>query len=189
MQLTLTEPDARTLRNLLLDCLAGLGGGTRRAADDSPDGRYELARRKVLCERLLWELGADDTACPPDRKPACTGTACRSGSRLSESEINTYRARLRATEARLGGAVTALENEARHPTASPLDTSEEATALVLLQSEGESLAEVAAALNRIDRGTFGRCEGCGKPVSRARLDALPHARFCIACARAAGVAD
>ncbi len=189
MQLTLTDLDARTLRNLLLDCLTELDGDVHRAADNSPDARYESARRKVLCERLLWELGGDDTAYPPDRKPVCAGTTCRSGSRLNASEIDAYRGRLRAAEARLGGVVTALEAEARHPTASPLDTSEGATALVLLRSEGESLAEVAAALNRIDRGTFGRCEGCGKPVSKARLDALPHARFCIACARTSGETD
>lgn len=188
MTLTLTEPDARTLRDLLLDCLNELDGDTRPAADGSPEARHESARRKILCERLLWELGADDAAYAPDRK-ACAGSACRSGSRLSEAEIDAYRARLRAAQARLGGAVTALEDEARHPTASPLDTAAEATALALLRSEGESLAEVAAALDRIDRGTFGRCEGCGKAVSKARLDALPHARFCIACARAGGAAD
>lgn len=185
MTLTLTEPDARTLRNLLLDCLGELDGDAHRAADHSPEARYESARRKVLCERLVWELEAGDA---PGRN-GCEGAACRSGSRLSAAEIDLYRARLRAAEARLGGAVTALEDEARHPTASPLDTAAEATALALLRSEGESLTEVAAALDRIDRGTFGRCEGCGKAVSKARLDALPHARFCIACARAGAAAD
>ena len=30
-------------------------------------------------------------------------------------------------------------------------------------------------------GNFGVCEQCGKEISRARLEAVPHARMCIAC--------
>jgi len=37
-------------------------------------------------------------------------------------------------------------------------------------------------------GTLGRCEVCGKAISRSRLDAVPYARDCIRCARAEEVA-
>ena len=55
----------------------------------------------------------------------------------------------------------------------------------LVANESNLLAEVTAALRRIDAGTFGRCAACGKPVTRARLDAVPHAPHCIHCARVA----
>ena len=46
----------------------------------------------------------------------------------------------------------------------------------------DSLAEVDAALARLDDGTYGRCESCGKPIDPARLEAKPAARRCITCA-------
>ena len=41
------------------------------------------------------------------------------------------------------------------------------------------LAEVELALKKLDDGTYGRCETCGEPISPARLEAMPAARFCI----------
>jgi len=45
----------------------------------------------------------------------------------------------------------------------------------------EFMQEVAAALKRIEQGTFGCCEKCGKTVSQARLEVLPYARHCVDC--------
>jgi RNA polymerase-binding protein DksA len=45
------------------------------------------------------------------------------------------------------------------------------------------LALVEAALARLDAGTFGTCVRCGKPIAKARLEALPWAEHCIDCAR------
>lgn len=39
--------------------------------------------------------------------------------------------------------------------------------------------EVDAALQRVEDGTYGSCEACGKPIGEERLDAFPMARFCI----------
>jgi len=44
---------------------------------------------------------------------------------------------------------------------------------------------VDAALQRLAQGRYGRCEGCGKPISAERLRALPEALRCLACSRAA----
>lgn len=44
------------------------------------------------------------------------------------------------------------------------------------------LAELDAALDRVDAGTYGTCESCGRPIAPARLEALPAARRCIVCA-------
>jgi RNA polymerase-binding transcription factor DksA len=58
-------------------------------------------------------------------------------------------------------------------------------ALDLLAPEEDMLVEATAALARLDAGTFGRCKRCGKAIAWARLDALPYARHCVRCARAA----
>ena len=44
----------------------------------------------------------------------------------------------------------------------------------------EALDEVEAALTRLEAGTYGICEACGKPIGAARLEAMPATRFCIA---------
>jgi DnaK suppressor protein len=47
------------------------------------------------------------------------------------------------------------------------------------------LREVVTALQKIDEGSFGDCERCGEPIADRRLEALPFARYCIDCQRAA----
>lgn len=49
---------------------------------------------------------------------------------------------------------------------------------ILGEIEGE-LADVEHALQRIDNGTYGTCEACGKPITDERLEAMPAARFCV----------
>lgn len=44
------------------------------------------------------------------------------------------------------------------------------------------LEEIDAALGRLDAGTYGTCERCGRAIGEARLEARPVARTCIACA-------
>ena len=53
----------------------------------------------------------------------------------------------------------------------------------LLETEGQTLEEIVAAVQRLDAGTFGVCEQCQKPIAADRLDAVPYARHCIDCAR------
>lgn len=43
------------------------------------------------------------------------------------------------------------------------------------------LDQIGAALHRMDAGTYGQCERCGKPISEARLEAFPYVLFCIDC--------
>jgi DnaK suppressor protein len=45
----------------------------------------------------------------------------------------------------------------------------------------QATAEIERALARMDVGTYGRCEACATPVAVERLEAIPHARFCVAC--------
>lgn len=46
----------------------------------------------------------------------------------------------------------------------------------------ESLADVEAALAKLDDGTYGVCESCAQPINPARLEAKPEARLCMECA-------
>jgi DnaK suppressor protein len=45
------------------------------------------------------------------------------------------------------------------------------------------LRMIEAALEKIDRKTYGFCEECGEPIPEARLRALPFAHLCVQCKR------
>jgi RNA polymerase-binding protein DksA len=49
----------------------------------------------------------------------------------------------------------------------------------LEENEARVLTAIDAALGRIDAGTYGRCERCGKEIEEERLAAIPYATLCI----------
>ena len=57
--------------------------------------------------------------------------------------------------------------------------------ITIERNQEELLEAVEEALRRIDQGTYGKCEGCGKKIPEARLQALPYTSFCTDCARKA----
>ncbi|GAA0523132.1 hypothetical protein Ade02nite_96520 [Paractinoplanes deccanensis] len=59
---------------------------------------------------------------------------------------------------------------------------ERAQLTALLAAARERIAEVGDALRRLDEGTYGACERCGKPIGGERLEVRPFARRCMACA-------
>jgi hypothetical protein len=64
MQLTLSDDDARVLRNVLQEWLPELRRETARTALASRDLRHELHQRQALCERLLADLERPAAAAP-----------------------------------------------------------------------------------------------------------------------------
>lgn len=63
------------------------------------------------------------------------------------------------------------------------DNYEQEFALGLMDSERKLLREIDDALQRIEDKTYGICEGTGKPIPKARLEAQPWARYCVEYAR------
>jgi DnaK suppressor protein len=45
----------------------------------------------------------------------------------------------------------------------------------------EVLQQVNGALERMDAGTYGLCQRCGKPINEERLEAFPYVTYCIEC--------
>jgi DnaK suppressor protein len=63
------------------------------------------------------------------------------------------------------------------------DNYEQEFVLGLMDSERQLLRETEDALERIEKRTYGICEGTGKPIPKARLEANPWARYCVEYAR------
>ncbi len=87
----------------------------------------------------------------------------------------------------LGARIEDITDELRSPN-SP-DFEEQATEgegdEVLEGLENSALMEIQqirAALDRIEEGSYGECVTCGEPISKKRLEIIPHAAECIECA-------
>jgi RNA polymerase-binding transcription factor DksA len=63
------------------------------------------------------------------------------------------------------------------------DAMEREKAFLFASQEGRFLWHIDEALRRLYRSpeTFGKCHQCGNDIAFERLDALPHARYCISC--------
>jgi len=63
------------------------------------------------------------------------------------------------------------------------DNFQQEFSLGLMDSERRLLVEIDDALRRIEAGTYGICEGTGKPIAKARLEAQPWARYSVEYAK------
>ncbi len=97
-------------------------------------------------------------------------------------QLEEERARLRERLGELGlGVDDALDFDGGFADTSQV-TAERGEMEALAGSLTDSLREVEDALAKLDEGSYGRCESCGGPIADARLEAMPAARLCIACA-------
>ena len=70
-----------------------------------------------------------------------------------------------------------------HPAETASATLDREIDYTLEENSEHVLAEIDAALERIDAGTYGTCRTCGQPISAERLEAIPYATQCIDCKR------
>ena len=118
---------------------------------------------------------------------------------MKAAEVAQYKKRLLNKHRFLSGNMDAMEQHAlkrsRQENSGDLsnmpihmadigtDNFEQEFTLGLIENEDQTLREIEDALERIENGTFGECERCGKKVRKVRLKALPYARYCIECQR------
>jgi len=77
-----------------------------------------------------------------------------------------------------------LSTHAYHMADQGTDANERDKAFHLVSKSGRFLYHLDEALQRIAEGSYGKCISCGNDISVARLEAVPHARFCIECKEA-----
>jgi DnaK suppressor protein len=107
------------------------------------------------------------------------------------AHIGELRAALLRQRLRLFRQVTRLEDDLRWldedvEPETVEEGQEEMIAQLLAGLDDRSRAEIAAidgALDRLDRGEYGICGNCGRPIPLARLQAMPTAELCLNCAR------
>jgi len=65
-------------------------------------------------------------------------------------------------------------------------TEERSRTIAVVRALRSNLHDVERALAKMDAGTYGTCERCGRPIGRERLEAIPWAMLCIDCKKLAG---
>jgi RNA polymerase-binding protein DksA len=119
--------------------------------------------------------------------------------RWSDRELTDMAERLRTERDDLADQLSTIEDQSFATTQSDLSgdvgvddesadagtaTFEREKELSIEQNVRDLIAKIERALKRIDNGTFGVCELCGKQIEKARLKALPYADLCIKDAKA-----
>ncbi len=105
-------------------------------------------------------------------------------------DTNRIRARLVALRDRIATRQSRIDRHIHHRDEPlPPDSEERASELAnreTLEQLGEGteieLRQIDRALSRLDAGKYGTCEQCGGPIVKARLELLPFATHCLACA-------
>jgi len=114
---------------------------------------------------------------------------------ISTREIEHFRDLLLEKRRELLGDVTSMEREAlrsgntnlsslpMHTADTGTDNYEQEFTLGLVEKDRQLLREINGSLAKIQDGSFGICEGTGKPISAPRLEAQPWAKYGIEHAR------
>ena len=77
-----------------------------------------------------------------------------------------------------------LSSHSYHMADQGTDAMEREMAFARGSKSGRFVHHIDEALKRIEDGTYGKCFECGKDIPIARLEIVPHARFCISCKEA-----
>jgi RNA polymerase-binding transcription factor DksA len=175
--------------------IAAAGRGIKA---DPPGGGPVLPRGGRVAIAMTHRATAPSLTAPADmgyrNNSRLTGTEqhlTTARTTMTKADREHFRKALIALRARLTGDVSHLADEAfgadeggtAGHTVDAVDGAEQELALSLLQNQGEALEDIALALERLEQGTYGRCEECGSAIPRGRLRALPYTRHCVACAR------
>jgi RNA polymerase-binding protein DksA len=119
--------------------------------------------------------------------------------KLTKKEVDDLRDRLLEEREELQEQLTTIEDTSFSATQSDLSgdvglddesadagtaTFEREKDLSIEQNVRDLLQKVDRALKRIEAGTYGVCDRCGKPIEKARVKALPYVDLCIKDAQA-----
>jgi DnaK suppressor protein len=170
-----------------------------KAAKGSPKLKHPAPELKPTGKAVKQLSHQKPEHAPPEVLPSpvpTDGKPRKNQAGMNARELEHYRALLLAKRRELVGDMSSMEYEALrsaggsnlsnlpiHMADMGTDNYEQEFTLGLVEKDRQLLREINSALAKIQNGTYGLCEGTGKPISKPRLEAQPWARFSIEHAR------
>lgn len=117
--------------------------------------------------------------------------------KMKKADVKPFKEMLLQLRARLRGDVSTLANAAlsksggggggssavpSHIADLGTDTYEQDNTILLMNNEGETLAQIEQALERVEDGVYGSCMECSGKIPKMRLRAIPYTAYCVKCA-------
>ena len=154
-----------------------------------------IARPPVSARSAPMNVRPDAAGAANRASAGPSARAARGDERLNESDLKHFETRLLEERARIMREMGHLESTilkvnprdsagevggySFHMADAGTDSMEREISFDIASKEGRLLREIDDALRRIYNGVYGICEASGKPIARARLEALPWARYTI----------
>ena len=76
-------------------------------------------------------------------------------------------------------SLSELSTVDQHPADVGSETFERTKDLALQEDATGRLEDVARAFEKLEDGSYGSCEACGRPIPEERLEVMPAARYCV----------
>ncbi len=174
-------------------------GVTERRAAPEAAGKKTGAKTVVAKKTTTGAPAADKAAAAPTARVTTTPAApeellVRPGeSPWSPGEVEEARAELAQDAARLRTEILAAEEALNGLMRDSADAAGDDQAdtgtknmtreheMALAENAREMLYQTERALERLESGTYGACEHCGRPIGKARMQAFPRATLCVEC--------
>ncbi len=77
------------------------------------------------------------------------------------------------------GESSELSHVDQHPADTASEVSDADRENAIIEAAGDQRAQVSAALERLEEGSYGTCVDCGKQIPAARLEVRPEAARCV----------
>lgn len=116
---------------------------------------------------------------------------------MEKSEAEKYRKKLLKERERIHAEMEDIEQDIayddtrlgqseladydNHPADTGTETFIKERDLAVRDSFRDILGRIDEAMGKIDRGTYGTCDRCGRQITKGRLDTVPYAIYCVGC--------
>jgi RNA polymerase-binding protein DksA len=186
-------------------------GARKAAGDKASDRKTTASKRSSGAAAKTAREETPVQAAPPKRRGKRPGlppitmkklapkkASPARAAKFDKGEIDEIRRRLESERAELEERIEEIEANVFEKTQSDLtgeagfdeDFADAGTAtfdrereLSIQNNVRDLIGQIDRAISRIDDGTYGTCERCGRPIDAPRLKALPHALLCMDCKR------
>lgn len=159
----------------------------RKKTKQKKAAKKRTPAKKTSVEIFGKKKPAKKVAAKKRKKTSKSPAGSKKSFALSRAEINQIARELEKTKSDISRDISKKKqyDSVKHDIGDPIDTANEnldkEIFFEISSNEISLLTNIEAALRKIDKGIYGICEKCNRPIPKKRLKSIPHVRYCINC--------